>query len=366
MRIQTFTGNTMQDAMDRVREDLGEDAIILSSRQYGTTVQVRAAVETVLSGIGEAAPLLDIDIEQKLQSELRRRVESLSAASDETPPVSPSEPLSAMRLAEVLKFHGISASLALALRRVALAMDTDNGTLALASALDSRIRFAALPARSKGPVLLVGPPGVGKTSTVAKLMARSALGGLPVQVFTTDTVRSGAEDQLKASAEITNTPVSTAATPDELCALLKASKEAAPDVVTFIDTPGVNPFSADDLGVLSEIIEASEGEPVLVAPAGLDGAELADSSLAFKKLGADLMIATRLDASRRLGGLLVAADVAAMKLSHVSHSPYVAEGLKAANPMSFAKWLLEAPKSIETSDTRPQDTSVDGMDKGTA
>ncbi len=358
MRIQTFTAATMQEAMDRVRDDLGEDAIILSTRQNGASVQVRAAVEISYGPASENAPLLDIDIEQKLQTELRRRVENLGASSVNGSSAPEGQPLSAVRLAEVLKFHGISASLALALRRVALAMDTGNGQLALANAIDARLKFGALPARPKKPLILVGPPGVGKTSTVSKLMARSALGGVPVQIFTTDTVRSGAEEQLRASAEITKTPVSTAATPDELKALLTASIEANPEIVTLIDTPGINPFSVDDVAILREIIEASGGEPVLVASAGIDGAELSDIAAIFKTLGAQHMIATRLDTSRRLGGLLVAADAAGLKLAHVSNSPYVADGLKAANPMSFAKWLLEAPKMLDTPEEQTPDEPV--------
>ncbi len=362
MRIQTFTAHTMQGAMDQVREALGEDAIILSSKQSGGTVQVRAAVEAPAIKENDQAPLLDLDIEQKLQQELRRRVETLSGPVQPAKTGPTAQPLSAVRLAEVLKFHGISNGLAGALRRVALAIDSDNGELALASALDARMRFAALPARPKHPLLLVGPPGVGKTSSLAKLMARAALGGVPVQVFTTDTVRSGAEEQLKASAEITKTPVTSAASPEELASFLKASKEAAPDVVTLIDTPGVNPFSSDDFALLKDIIAASEGEPVLVAAAGADGAELADNARAFKSLGARLMLATRLDSARRLGGLLMAADTAQMKLSHVSLSPYVADGLKPANPMSFARWLLEAPKALPAAE--PQSNDVPAQANG--
>ncbi len=351
MRIQTFTASTMQEAMDQVRADLGEDAIILSSKQNGGAVHVRAAIEAPIESASDTAPLLDIDIEQKLQTELRRRVENLSMPGANGIDKAPPSPLTAIRLAEVLKFHGISASLALALRRVSLAMDTPDGELALANAIDARINFASIPARPKKPLILAGPPGMGKTSTLAKLMAKSALAGLPVQVVTTDTVRSGAEEQIKASAEITKTPVITAATPEELSTLLQASRETSPDTITLIDTPGVNPFSADDVGILKEIIDASEGELVFVASAGIDGAELTDVAAVFKKMGAAHMIATRLDTARRLGGLLVAVDAACLKLSHVSHSPYVADGLKAANPMSFAKWLLEAPKSMDVTET---------------
>jgi len=87
---------------------------------------------------------------------------------------------------------------------------------------------------------------------------------------------------------------------------------------------------------------------VLVLPAGGDAAEAADAALAFAEIGASCVIPTRLDATRRFGGLLSAAHVTGMSFLAAGVSRHIGGGLVAMNPVSLAR-LLSTRAPFETS-----------------
>ncbi len=77
-------------------------------------------------------------------------------------------------------------------------------------------------------------------------------------------------------------------------------------------------------------------------PAGLDPIECGESAAAFAAIGVKRMIVTRLDISRRLGGILAAAEQG-MSFAGVSVSPFVAQGVGTLNPVSLARLVLRDP-----------------------
>src|SRR6476619_5180991 len=120
MRLKRYHAPGMAQAMAQVRAELGEDALILSTQRLGNGVEVTAALEP-----------------------------------DELPPI----PLVSAdpTLAAALDFHGVPA-----LHRG----DLQRGDLA--TNLAAAFGFAALPLDER-PLLIAGPPGAGKTLTVARL-----------------------------------------------------------------------------------------------------------------------------------------------------------------------------------------------------
>ena len=94
-----------------------------------------------------------------------------------------------------------------------------------------------------------------------------------------------------------------------------------------------------------KFINAENIEPVLVAAASGDVEDFSDVAKIFAFLGVKRMITTRVDAARRLGGLLVASDAANIALAQISITPYVAEGLSKINPLSLARLLIEVPSA---------------------
>ena len=243
-----------------------------------------------------------------------------------------------------LAFHNIPQTLRSNLIRAAGAMDADTATLGLGGALDARLVIDPVPAIPARPVMLVGAPGAGKTVTTAKLAAAAVLAGSEICLITTDSLRAGALAQLEAFADILKTKVHTAETPDALAQIIEQNSGAA----IFIDTPATNPYIKSELNDLLKFIRAGtpgDIEPILVAPASGDVDDFSDVAKIFTSLGVKRMITTRIDAARRLGGLLVAADVANIALAQISITPYVAKGLSIINPLSLARLLVEVPSA---------------------
>lgn len=327
MRLKTFTAPTMAEAMDLVRKEMGEDAIIVSTQKGadGLGARVTAAIEELPS---------DTEIIDALE-------ESEAPDLGET-------------LRQSLVYHGTPLRLVDRLVEAALALEADTPVLAFAGALDALFAFAPLGEDSGGaPIMLVGPPGAGKTITTAKLAARATLAKRSVAVVTTDTKRAGGIEQLSAFTRILDLELVTAETVNQLAQAVAACGDAE---ALFIDTPGTNPFSDTEMDSLTEFIRVSGAEPVLVLPAGGDAMESADIAAAYSAIGTRRLLVTRLDMARRLGSILAAADAARMTFCNVSVTPHVADGLSPINPVSLARLMM--PGSDEPASPQPMTKAV--------
>ena len=203
----------------------------------------------------------------------------------------PLAPADSARLA-ALDFHGVPAALHAALQ---------HGELE--TALAKAIPFGTL-SFDQAPLLLVGPPGAGKTLTVARLATRLVMAGVAPMVITADGKRAGATEQLAAFTKLLGISLIVASHPVTLGRALTRCPNSVP---VLVDTPGCDPFDAAQMEELTALAATAGGAMVLVLPAGLDPAEAADQAQAYAASGARLLVATRLDLARRLGGILAAA-----------------------------------------------------------
>jgi flagellar biosynthesis protein FlhF len=338
MRIRNFSAPTIAEAMTQVRAAMGGDAIIVSTYQRGRGrgVEVTAAIEPDAMAPPKAKP-----------QPAARPPQADRAASTEV----------AQSLARALSWHGVPGKLIEPLCVAAAAFAHSDREMCLASALDASFGFSPLPQQSfpqKQPhaLMLIGPAGAGKTALCAKLAARAVFAGQTVRVITTDTVRAGGIDQLQALTQLMQVPLLTAANPGELRRRLDhrgdhggdlgADTGAKPDCV-LIDTAGVNPFEPTELDDLKSFLGAGLIETQLVLAAGMDADDAADQAAALAALKPARLFSTRLDAARRYGALISAANAADLAFAEVSISPFVAQGLTVLNPVSFAKLLLRDP-----------------------
>jgi flagellar biosynthesis protein FlhF len=312
MRLRTFTAATLDDAIAQVRDELGEEAVIVSTYQSrrGRGAQVTAALDEPT----DEQTFADDVVNEERQME----------PDDE--------------IAQVLRFHRLEESLARQIARDARSVSRDDTVMALAGALDSRISFTALPVTEAAPVMFVGPPGMGKTVTVIKTAARAVLKGQRVYIITTDTVRSGAFEQLAALTAMMDVPLDAAETPAALAAAIRAAEDV--DLI-LIDTPGTNPFAPAEVDDLAAFSAVSAARQILVLGAGADCVDLAEAAEVFSAAGASALHVTRLDCARRYGGIVAAAIAGGLPLAEVSASPFIANGLSPLNPVSLARLMTE-------------------------
>jgi flagellar biosynthesis protein FlhF len=306
MRLKTFSAKSMTEVMRLVRAEMGDDAIIVATRQSESgAVRVTAAVDQ--------APAAEKPPELEETAEFLRRA---------------------------LDYHGVPMKMAIRLLDSARTHEIEDTTLALAAAADETFRFAPLPLDGGKPLALVGPAGSGKTVTAAKLATRAALRGKRVNLITTDTLRAGAVQQLSALASVLGIKTVTADSPLRLADILDTFD---PTDVTLVDTQGTNPFDKSAVAALGSLLKVDGIEPILVLPAGGDARESADAAVAFSGLGSTRLIATRLDAARRFGGLIAAAEAGRLAFTEAGTTPQIAHGLTPLNPVGIARLLLRDP-----------------------
>jgi len=259
------------------------------------------------------------------------------AAILEPAPLLAPEPLDS--IAAALDFHGVPPLLADRLVAIAESFLLENPRQALGAALRARFGFnAILPPSTDGrPIMLVGLPGAGKTATLAKLAAAAKSAKRPAVAVTCDLTKAGGIDQLAVYARAIGMTAYQAKNP----AALKRAVAAAPaDSLVLIDTVGTNPLRTEDLAQLTELVAAAKAEPVLVIGAGGDVTESAEQAQLFAEIGCQRMIPAKIDAARRYGGLLAAAEGGKLAFAECGISPEIAKGLMFFGADALARLLM--------------------------
>ncbi|MDP6688201.1 MAG: GTPase [Alphaproteobacteria bacterium] len=330
MRLRTFSAPSMAEAMQQIRDALGDDAVIVSSHQSerGRGVQITAAAEPEAETETESDGLDDALFEPDAYPD-----DDVAAAAD---------PLEDDILLQALLYHDVPETLARRLAAAGAKADAEDLVETLAIALYRYFEFRPLVETNR-PLMLIGPPGAGKTVTLAKLSTAAALRGTPATMVTTDSVRAGASAQLSGYTNILQQSLLSADSPEALHAAILNSRGEH----LLIDTPGTNPFNANEMADLKRFIAAADADTILVLPAGINAQDAAEMAAVFSRLGCHTMIATQLDTARRLGAILAAAQGGNLALSMVSISPSIAQGLTALNPMSLARVLLRDPEQSQ-------------------
>ncbi|HUZ72634.1 MAG TPA: GTPase [Stellaceae bacterium] len=307
MRLRSFTGRTMTEAMSQVRQSLGPDAVIVSTQEDSDgLMRVTAALDTVDTPVRMGTP----------------EAGSIDA------------------LALALAAHGLAPELTEKILAAALPYDDEDPLTALSSALAALFTFNPLaPEAARRVILFAGPPGAGKTVTAAKLAARTLLAGGSVRLVSADAARAGAADQLAAFARILGVKLYRVEKPPQLRGVVES---AGPTEFVLIDTAGVNPYNADELRELRGLVGASAAEPVMVLPSGGDAVDTMEMARSFRDLGCARIAVTRLDIARRLGSVIAAADALRLDFAEAGVASAIADGLSPFHPTLLARLLLTA------------------------
>jgi flagellar biosynthesis protein FlhF len=190
-----------------------------------------------------------------------------------------------------------------------------------------------------GVFALVGPTGVGKTTTTAKLAARYALrhGAQRVGLITTDSYRIGAHDQLRIYGKILGIPVQLAQG-NSLRGLIESMRDKH---VILVDTVGVGQRDARVPEQLEQLGEAG-ARKVLLLSAAAQGETLEEVIQVYRRFGVDSALITKIDEANKLGQVLDCVMRHKLALPFVTNGQRVPEDLHPAHASFLVHRALKA------------------------
>ena len=391
MVIRTFEGEDMQDVLRKVKKELGTEAVILGSQTRRTSgaSRERVVVTAGLPGIdppwlggGEAqsGPVSSSDTEtRRLREEvatlrdtvlrfekewgsgtrdkvmeLVRTVGTLSEeAREHTSSGAPEEMGVASGLLDRAGVTGEERDdLLKALRSVSYSpvefQDPERTGSLLQYLMSRQIRVGGSfleRSTDKGSlvVILAGPTGVGKTTTIAKLAAGFTLKhGKKVRLINLDTYRIGALEQLRIYGDLMGLPVDVAGTPDRFLELLDIGA-VSPDEVVLVDTAGMSSRETEKLKPFVDGVLAKSHLDVtvsLVLAASAKAADLEDALERFMPLSPRSLIVTKLDETRCLGSVYPFLSRSPVPVSYVTTGQRVPDDIEVAHPGKLSQWIL--------------------------
>lgn len=202
---------------------------------------------------------------------------------------------------------------------------------------------AAVPERSAKKtkvVVLVGPTGVGKTTTIAKMAAIEKLAnGRSVGLISCDTYRIGAIEQLKTFAVIADIPMQVVYRASDLAAAVKKFQRY--DVI-YIDTVGRSQKAKKDLVELKKIVQAAKADEVhLVLSAQTNYATLRDITEKFSSLEPTHLLFSKMDEAVIFGPLYNIIQKTKMPVSFFANGQVVPDDISVSDGMTFARMLYQ-------------------------
>jgi flagellar biosynthesis protein FlhF len=199
----------------------------------------------------------------------------------------------------------------------------------------------ARPATGVGcrSICLIGPTGVGKTTTIAKLAAAFKLRQRQkVGLITIDTYRIAAVDQLRTYANIIGVPLKVVLTPAELAAAMREMSDC--DTI-LIDTAGRSHMDQMKLNELSQFINVAKPTEVHLVLSSTTTQESMEAAIEqFSKIRVDQIIFTKLDEAVSFGVLLNVARTASRALSYLTTGQDVPDNIEVGQPRRLAKLIL--------------------------
>lgn len=283
MTPQRFRSSSVRDALAQAREALGPSALVLGTRLVpasgwrgwlgGREVEVSAFPP---AGV----------------SENRRNRDSESAHPAHAAPIGVRAPVTDGLVARLIA-TGLDRELAEAVvEEIPQSRRRDASQGQIRDALAACLQSIAARGAALGEVnVFIGPPGVGKTTTIAKIAAQSrARGERRFRLVAADGYRVGAVEQLRLYAEIIGSPFVVARTPEEVTAAVASSK-----LPVLVDTPGLSPANEEASAFFAALSAIPSVRMHLVVPGSTSPRDFERIWDRFAMAGADRVVISKVD-----------------------------------------------------------------------
>ena len=366
MRIKRYVAGTMQQAVAMVKADFGDDAVILHTKRF------RRGGLFGLFGVPRVEVIAAVEpgARRTSRTKARREEEQLSQARETTAAVLQTlqeEVRALRRLIGDQQKPALPAGLDRALHRLRAQEIPEAECYELVELvqqasepadwedpqrvwerfieiLGARIQTVEPWDFREKPVIapLVGPTGVGKTTTIAKLAANfSILGGASVGLVTVDTYRIAAVQQLRTYAGIIGLDLLVAYTPDELKDAVERLRDK--DLI-LIDTAGRSQTHAMHMGELRSFLQVLPSPEVhLVLSATTRLADMLDVAARFGEIGFDRLIITKVDETSVFGPLYHVPRLTGKPLSYLTAGQSVPDDIDVATGEQAARLIMGDP-----------------------
>lgn len=189
-------------------------------------------------------------------------------------------------------------------------------------------------------ISFIGPTGVGKTTTLAKLAAQLALNHQKkVAILTIDTYRIGAVEQLRTYAEIIGVPLQVVMSPTELTEALAKNTDRDYILIDTTGRPFTNINQVEELK--SFLIEVSRPHDIiLVLSSNTKSRDLLQATAYFSPCGYNKLIFTKTDETTTLGSILNVVDKVKLPVTYITNGQNVPDDIVPMDTSSLAKLIL--------------------------
>lgn len=351
MIIKRYIVDNMNEAMVKIRYELGSDAVIVSQRKIGQSgllgifkpkrLEVTAAADDKLKKMKEAIEARD-QVQKELV-ELKAMVQNITVVQKEPPQTVKKEPRNKVkqRLLDIDIPTDIVEDLYAKVREnnKNKRLNSKDYEKEIRSIIEDMIK---IDSDIKGKVqVLVGPTGVGKTTTIAKLASMYTLyKNKKVGLITIDTYRIGAVEQLKSYAEILGVPFGVVLSVADIPEVL--SKMENCDVI-FIDTTGRNSKNLVHVAETKKFVEEFNPDKIhLVLSMTTKQKDLKKIIENYRITNYNSIILTKLDETEAYGSALASLYYSNVPVSYLTNGQDVPADIEEAQSEKLLKLIMGA------------------------